>query len=439
MASVGLIQPIITLGLHESMTRFFPAKNKDEIRDDFYSSITVIAIVAVIISFIIFYFPKPLANAIFEGNILVVKILAGIIIVRSLHYVLLVVFRAFREMKKYGLIRTLTRYVEVGLVVILVLSNFGLIGALLAVLSVRLSFMLILAYLINKKIPFCFPTFSSLKEYLSFGLPMIPGFMSKWAVQTSDKYIIGFFLGSTFVGYYAPGYSIGWIVPGLLGGILGFVLPPAISHHYENNEISMINKIFNLSNKYFLLISIPYFVGVIIIGHPILEFFTTSSIADQGYIILVFISLAGILFASYKIFMTILFVMNKTKYYTFAFGLSAGVNIIGNIILVPIIGILGAGIMTVICYLLNLILMIYWALNVKDFELSINRLKIPVVKIIFSSIIMGCIVYYLYNFLLINFLILVGVGMIIYFVILFMIGGINRKEIDYLKKTMISR
>jgi len=35
-------------------------------------------------------------------------------------------------------------------------------------------------------------------------------------------FLIGIFLGATFVGYYVPGYSLGKIVPTLIGSIIAF-------------------------------------------------------------------------------------------------------------------------------------------------------------------------------------------------------------------------
>jgi len=435
-ATFSILFPIISLGLPESMTRFFSAKDLEEIRDDFYSSLTLIIIVALSVSLLIYFFPSPLANAIFDGEIMIVKILAIVVFLRSIDHVLLLVFRAFKEMKKYATLNVITRYGEIGLAIALVLLGYGLMGALVALVIVRTLMLFVLGYLVEKKIPIKTPSFSSIKEYLHLGLPMVPSALSKWVIQTSDRYIIGFFLGVTFVGYYAPGYSLGMIIPGLIGGIMSFVLPPTLSDHYEKNNISMMNTILNLCVKYFLIISIPYFIGVIILGRPILQLITDETIAQQGYNIMILSGLAGIFLTFRKTVSTIIFVMEKTKYYTFAFVISAILNFSGNIVLVPMIGIIGAGITTVISYFIATILLIYWSYKVKDFDLELHKLKSSILKISFSSILMGLIIYYLYNFILINYLILVVLGIGLYFLILYAIRGIRKNEIDYLIQTV---
>lgn len=436
IATFSILFPIISLGLPESMTRFFQAKNIEEIRDDFYSSLTLIMIIAISISLLIYFFRLSLANAIFDGEVMVVKVLAVILFLRSIDHVLLLVFRAFKEMKKYATLNVITKYGEIGLAIALVLLGYGLIGALAALVVLRTIMLFVLGFLVGKKIPIKIPSFSSIKKYLRFGIPMVPSALSKWVIQTSDRYIIGFFLGVTFVGYYSPGYSLGIVIPGLIGSIMSFVLPPTLSSHYEKNNISMINTVLNLCIKYFLIISVPYFIGVIILGQPILQLITTAEIAEEGYPILVLSGIAGIFLTFRKTLGVILFIMKKTKYYSIIFGVSALINFIGNIVLIPIIGIIAAGITTVISFFIALILTLYWTYKVKDFDLNLYKLKSPILKIIFSSIIMGLIVYYLYHFIMINYIILVILGIGIYFSILYFIGGIDKNELEYLKNLM---
>ena len=57
-------------------------------------------------------------------------------------------------------------------------------------------------------IGFKIPKFENMMEFLSFGLPTIPANLSSWLVDSSDRYVIGILLGSAFVGYYSPGYTL---------------------------------------------------------------------------------------------------------------------------------------------------------------------------------------------------------------------------------------
>jgi len=433
-ATFSILFPIISLGLPEAMTRYFPAKKIDEIRDDFYSSMTLIVIIAITVSLLIYLYPYPLANAIFDGEVWVVRITAVILFVRSIDHVLLLVFRAFREMKKYATLNVLTRYGEIGLAIFLVLSGYGLWGALLALVIVRTSMLFVLSYLVGKKISLRLPTFSSTKEHLHLGLPLVPSTIFKWMVTTSDRYIIGFFLGATFVGYYSPGYSLGIMLPIAIGSLITFVIPPHLSNYYDNQDILKVNTLLNLCTKLILIFSIPYLIGVLILGRPILGLITTDIIAEKGYPVMMLTAIIGIFGPLRRIFSMILFIMEETKYLPVASGITAGVNVSLNIYLIPRIGILGAASSTVICYIIYFIIILFWALRTKDFKLRLFELKSSIIKIILSSVTMGLIIYYLYHFTIIHYLILVVLGVSIYFSVLYLVKGIEENEIDFLKR-----
>ncbi len=71
-----------------------------------------------------------------------------------------------------------------------------------------ISFFIMIIFIISN-IGFKIPKFKNMREYLSFGLPTIPANLSSWIVDSSDRYVIGILLGSAFVGYYSPGYTLG--------------------------------------------------------------------------------------------------------------------------------------------------------------------------------------------------------------------------------------
>ncbi|MFW5895258.1 MAG: polysaccharide biosynthesis C-terminal domain-containing protein, partial [archaeon] len=411
------------------ITRFFPGKKIDEIREDFYSISTLIILSTTSFSIVLYFFPLPLANAIFDGEVIVVKLTSIIIFVRCVDQLFIEVFRAFREMKKYTILDVSTRYGEIGLATILVLIGYGLVGALIAVIIARGFLFLFLVLLIRKKIPFTFPKFKNIKEYLKFGLPTIPSTFSYWIIKTSDRYLIGFFLGTTFVGYYAPGYALGNMVPYMIVGILGFVLTPTLSSYYDENNIPMIKSVLNLCMKYFLLFSIPYLIGAILLGRSLLVFLTTTEIAKEGYIILYFSGLAAIFYGIKVIFQQILLLKKMTKLIASFHFIAAIVNLTGNIYLIPRIGMIAAGITTSLSYFLSMCLTIYFAYR----ELTIKINYKSIINVIISSLLMGITVYLLRLYIWSNLFFLITIGTGAYFFVLYIIGGIKKNEINYLK------
>jgi len=428
--TVSLSVMVLRLGLPLSIKRLFPGKSMDEVRGDYYSIILLVLTASFIFSVLLFSFPNILAEAIFDGKVIIVRLVAGIIFVSSLDVIFLTVFRAFREMKIVGLINVLTTYSFVALAIILILYGYDLISIILASLAVKGTLSAALFIMLVKKIPFKKPNFSALKEYLSLGLPAMPGGISHLVVDISDKYIIGIFLGATFVGYYSPAYSLGMKIPVFFAGVLSVVLLPSLSDYYEKNDLSLVKQILNLSVKYFLMISVPTFIGVTIVGRPILTLLTTPEIAQESYMILSLIVFAGILIGVYTIFKQTIFLKKRTKLITYYWIAGASLNFVGNLILVPGIGIMGAAITTVASYVLVVILVINFSCK----ELPLKPDLLSIIKIVLASIFMGVSIYAISLLVWSNVFFLIVLGIILYFSTLYAIGGVGKKEIDYLMR-----
>ncbi len=430
-ATIGIMTPIIRLGLPYASVRIFPSKeNIKEIGKDFSSITFLVLITSICASTLIFLFPSILANAIFEGRIIIVKILAVFLFIRAMDEVFITVFRAFREMKTYAILEVTTRYSEIALAVYLVIMGYGLIGAILAMVFVRGLLLLVLMILISRKLKFTVPQLSRTKEYLTFGIPLIPSDLSVWLVSTSDRLLIGFFLGAAFVGYYTPGYVLGMAIPAMFGSVLVFVLTPAFSEYYENDEMSTIYVITSYSVKFFLIISSLYFVGVLFFGRHILEIFTTPAIAENGYVIIVFTAVTGFFMGIYTLFSRYIILKNRTKLIASFWMIASFVNISGNILLIPRIGIVGAAITTVISYLILLLLAVNFAF--KNFDITIKLDYIP--KLILTSFMTCAFIFFIINYLTFTPIyidIFLGSGFYLLSVLILKI--IKKEEIGFLK------
>lgn len=115
-------------------------------------------------------------------------------------------------MKKYSSFLLIQTCLNIALVVRFVSSGHGIAGAAMGILVSRFLVFLIMVSLIVSEIGIKIPKFTNLRDYIVFGLPTIPGNLSRWVVNSSDRYVIGILLGTAFVGYYSPGYTLGYAI-----------------------------------------------------------------------------------------------------------------------------------------------------------------------------------------------------------------------------------
>ena len=428
--TIGLALGFVGLGLPYAMTRFLPAKtNKEEIQEEFWSVFSLVFLVTLVVSIVLIAAADFIAGAFFEGATDIVRITGFIILAWSLDSVFLTIFRIFRQMKRYSVFMIANTYGQIGLITYLVLNGHGILSMVLAVLAIRVIIFFILFFLIKSQIGIRRPHFSRIKEYLSFGLPTIPGNISSWAVASSDRYVIAYFLGATSVGVYSAGYGLGSLMM-MLAGVLGFVLPPTLSKLYDEGRMEEVKTHLSYSLKYSLALAIPFAFGAAILAKPVLRLFSTPEIANQGCFVVPLVALSTLFLAAYVPIMHIIVLVKKTKITGVIWIICALVNLGLNILVVPHLGILGAAITTLIAYGLALGLTTYYSF--REFSFPIDWRFI--VKSLTASTIMSLAIWQMAPQGNLDTILAVAAGAAIYGVAIFLLKGFSKEEYKFFKE-----
>ena len=428
--TIGLIPLVVMLGLPYTMVRFLAAtKKREEIQEGFYSIAFIVVFTSAITSFLLFLFSKPIAASLFDNNFTIVRILSLIVFIECLNGLLLNFFRTVQQIKRYSIFFFVQTWLNVVLVAYFVLSGYGIFGAVIALLISSLLVFLIMAFLIISEIGIKIPKFSHIREYLVFGLPTVPGNLSSWVVRSSDRYVIGIFLGTAFVGYYSPGYILGNIINIFLAP-LSFMLPAVLSKYYDENNMKEVKRVLKYSLKYFLAIAIPSAFGLSLLSKPLLMILSTPEIASQGYFITPFAATSALLFGAYTVIMQIIILEKKTKITGAIWIMAAILNLGLNIVFVPYIGILGAAVTTLLAYTLAFILISHYSFKYFKFDIDFRF----ILKSIFASIVMSLVIIKWNPIGLLNVLIIMGVCAAIYTIILLLLKGVEKEEITFFKK-----
>lgn len=432
--TVGFAMTFVCLGLPYTMSRFLAArKNKEEIREEFYSVFFLVFLVAAISAFLIIMLSDVISQILFDGESHIVKITGLIILIWALDWVFLNLFRAFREMKKYAFFMIGKIVCEIGVIAYLVFNGYGLLAMLFAVFGVKAALFVALFCVVNQRVAFKIPRFFKIKEYLKFGLPTVPANISSWAVSSSDRYIIGYYLGATSVGIYAVGYGFGGLLI-MVVSILGFVLPATLSHLYDNGKLNDVKTILQYSLKYFLLFAIPFLFGTIAIAHNIITILATKEIADKGHFIVPFVALSSVFFGFYAITSQILILVKKTKIIGGLWIFAALINFVLNILIIPYWGILGAAITTIIAYCVAMIITVYFSF--REFRYKIDWSFIT--KSIGASIIMALVIRRINPANFLSVVATIIIGTVLYCIILIILQGFKRSEYLFFKKLIVS-
>lgn len=429
-AITSLFATFGTLGLPYTMVRYLSAKTDvEEIKKSFFAMMSLVLISSFVLSFVFYLFSPQVSEYLFGGNIQVAQITSFIIFFTCLNNFLANYFRTFRQMKRYSAYSLFQTYLNLVIASYLAISGFEIFIIALGVLFTQVICFLIIMTIIVLEIGFKIPKFDNIKEYLSFGLPTIPGNLSSYIVDSSDRFLISIFLGISFVGYYNPGYTLAGFISMMLAPFT-FLLPAVLPKHYDSNKMDKVNIYLKYSMKYFLTLAIPAAFGLSFLSKQLLTILTTTSIASEGYIVTPFVCLSYILFGAYGIIVNTMVLNYKTKIIAIAWFIAAILNVILNIFLIQIVGLVGAALATLIAYTTAFLIVFYYSR--KYFEIDYFDVKF-IVKSILASLLMSIIIIVYKPVEIYEIMLIIFLCAIIYFITLIMLKGFEKEEINTFK------
>lgn len=426
-----LITSIAGLGLPYTIIRFLSHEtDESRIQEGFYSMVVVVLISSFIISMIIIIFSEDIANSLFNHNVLVVQLLALLIFFGPINSLLINLFVAFNQMKKYSFLLLFQTYISLFLMSVFAILGFGILLVIFGFFLSQFVLFILMTCIIINQIGLKIPKFYNIKEYLNFAIPIIPNNLANWIVESSDRYVIGFIMGTVFVAYYAPGYTLGMTIL-LFFTPLSVLLSSILPKYYEYGDISEVMLIINYSLKYFLLVAIPSFFMLAILSKPILMVMTTSEIALNGYTVTPFIALSSLLFGALGIILNMVILEKKTKIIGIIWSIAAIITLL-NLILVPIFGILAAAVVTLVSYSTAFLLGIIYSRKFFKYYFDYSF----VIKSILSSLFVTFLIVIINPTGLFSLIIVIVFSIAVYVGSIFLMKCIDKNEIEFFKSIL---
>ena len=306
--------------------------------------------------------------------------------------------------------------------VLLGFSVYGLCGGL--IVGIIISGILCLKYFSFKPVKFSFRHIRSLATY-GFWIFLIGTGSIVFAY--SDTIFIGYFMVNADVGVYRTAYQFTSIATFISAAIAG-TLTPKISHWSVNNQMDKIAPVITRGITMSLLLAIPVAMGGLLLSERLLYYFYGAAFAEGStvcsillimQIVAVFISLMGVALTA----------SDHVRQSFYATVTAAVVNIILNIVLIPILGINGAAIATLISYALNAVLIAHFLKRYITIRFELR----PIAHIIIASLVMTLFIFIYMQFVSLDnvvvTLIPVVIGALIYFFLLFKLDRGIRNEL----------
>ena len=276
--------------------------------------------------------------------------------------------RALERIRKIALVRI--TYTIANLVMIVAVCSLKRDLLWIVILSIGLNY-LFFAYVLasvalEKGLPM--PNFSGWKTYLAFSLPLVPLGLLRWVVNASDRYFITHMLDLSQTGIYSVSYTLGTLIS-MFAFPIFYVLFPKVSKHWDEGNRSLVKKYLGYSTLFFLLVSIPATLLLYYLSQPLLAVVLSSEFVAGADLVLL-ISFSSIMMGLFQINVYIIYLMKKTSRMLLVFLAGAGINVAGNILLIPLMGIKGAAVSTLVSYATLCAMMTVWGKRELDYSLA---------------------------------------------------------------------
>lgn len=196
-----------------------------------------------------------------------------------------------------------------------------------------------------------------LKEMLIFSIPLVFSGVAVWLSLYIDRIMIKHLMTISDVGLYGLGYRVSSIAGLAMVGFQGALTPLIYKHYHEKTTPPQLARIF----RYFVTLILLIFILISFFAENILHLIVTEEFY-YSYSVIIFL-VPAIILSNMYIFAPGMAIAKKTSYFVIVNIIGAILNIVLNYVLIPISGIQGAAVATLISYFI--VFTIYMVLSQK--------------------------------------------------------------------------
>lgn len=353
---ISLLSIFITCSIADSIFRFPKDCSLDDQKRYFTSGLFVVLLGLMVTACVFFVLNKFWGT---DNNVFMyyLNFIWGILCVTVFQNYLQQFTRSIDRMNVYVISGVLlTAFIVAGS--FLLIPHFGIIGYLWSqIIAMGLvSIYTILHAKLYQFVSFRFFSFPRIKEMLLYSLPLIPNGTMWWILSYSNRFFLEKSAGLDAIGVLAVSNKF----PTLISMVFNmFFISWQISvlEEFKKEDYSVFyNKIFRLI--YSLLVMLT--IGMSVSSYWLVKFMADSKFIDAWRYIPV-LSLAVMLSAIASFVGTNFLATKETKYFLISSIVGAFVSIVGNVLLIPIGGLMAAAFVVVLSNLAMLLVRIFYS------------------------------------------------------------------------------
>jgi len=239
--------------------------------------------------------------------------------------------------------------------------------------------------------------------------------------------------GDEAVGWYNASFRLIVFLSFIPAAYYGAIFPIMSRLHVISSDFLRFS--FERSLKYMLILGIPIAVGTTILSEKIILLIFGSGYHESIIVLQILVWATAFSFVN-GVFGSLFQSVNKQIISMRIVVIGAIVNVLLNLALIPKYSYTGASVAFAAAAFIGLALSFFWGSGI-GYGISVKNLANIAVKVLIASAVMGLPVYYFKNFYI---LAMVPLAALLYFGVLYIIGGIDKEDVLLLRQVIgISR
>lgn len=348
---VSFASAIAIMGMYDAMYRMFFEKDDEEYKKNICSTALVFTFATSIVVFLLLLlFKEQVAHYFFSDKkyAYIVYISAMAALVGATNSIISAPTRMQNQRKIFLITNTLSPVISYGIAIPMLLAGYYTIALPLAAVVSGLTMELSFGILNRKWFDPRRFEIKLLKPLLTIAVPLFPNFIIYWVFNSCDKVMITNMIGIGAAGIYSVGSKLGncsqLIYTAFAGGWQYF----AFSTMKEDNQVKSNSLVF----EYLGIISFIATAFICAWSYPIFKILFTEQYLS-GYVVAPYLFLAPLLQMLFQVACNQFIVVKKTWPNMFILSAGALVNIAVNYFLIPVLGIEGAALATLLGYVVS--------------------------------------------------------------------------------------
>lgn len=257
---------------------------------------------------------------------------------------------------RYGLLSGTRASLALCFGVLFLFLGFGVYGPLLGIL---IGLLVAGVWVPRKEWRGVFPSNTDflMKELLRYGLPLTAAFALSFVVGSSDRFLIAWLIDDKATGVYAAGYDITRHPLITLMMFVNLAAYPLAVRAFEQDGVEAARGQLRQNAVLLFSVALPASVGAVILAPNIGGLFLGEAFRSQAIPLIPWVAVASLISGIRAYYFDLAFQLGRhTLVQVFVIGFAALLNVILNILFIPVFGIVGAAYATVLAYVSSMIL-----------------------------------------------------------------------------------